>query len=368
MEVHKMADISELIYNRSGATIGELSKTIQEVDAKVKPIVLCFTNYQCNANCGSCYAGADKSGRLFDKELFYDVKDVLSSQGYEIHATGAEQTLEKDIIEFYSRIGKKDIITNGLWRLGVPDLLREAGITTVRISLHGDSAALQDAYFGIPVYDSTVKAIEVAKREGFEVQTETVISNENWEHASDIGRLAWRLGSDRVNYLFFIPSGRGSLERNTERFLLSAEQKKEALDDILELRADSPGLKVRFFGGCGPNYFGESIYKHHRGEIPGVSNEGGSYCKAGDKFLVVDPYGDIYPCIFFLKDPKYRIGKYHKGVGLVLEGKEKFLEEKNKTHPGCGGCQAEPICKGGCAGSKLHDKNHTCLTKLVTKK
>jgi MoaA/NifB/PqqE/SkfB family radical SAM enzyme len=174
---------------------------------------------KCNLKCAHCYINAGEKKDI--DELSTDAAKLLIHQIAEVSKpllilSGGEPLLRKDIFELI-RYGterglKMAMGSNGML---IDDIvarkLKDAGITTVSISLDSSVPALHDQFRGVTgSWQRAVDAIKALKRNGVIVQVNTTVTQQNYNQIGDIFALAEKLGAENFHLFFLVPTGRGA--------------------------------------------------------------------------------------------------------------------------------------------------------------
>ncbi|MBO4555284.1 MAG: radical SAM protein [Elusimicrobiales bacterium] len=169
-------------------------------------------SFACNNRCLFCVQGKKreiympKSMEQIKKELQKGRKGGAS----DIVLTGGEPTINKNIFEIV-RMAKKtgyadiQIQTNGRM-FQYYDFCKEmkaAGATEIAPALHGSCPEIHDFLTGCPgAFSETAKGIINAKKAGFRVITNSVITKPNQQDLPRLAKLLCALGADQFQMAF----------------------------------------------------------------------------------------------------------------------------------------------------------------------
>ena len=78
-----------------------------------------------------------------------------------------------------------------------------------------------------------------------------------------------------------------------------------------------------------------------------------SGCGSGTEYMVVTPWGDLYPCHQFVGEEKFKLGDVWNGVTAPAT-QEEFAACNVYARPECRDCWAKLYCAGGCAANAYH--------------
>ncbi|HXT69374.1 MAG TPA: radical SAM protein [Vicinamibacterales bacterium] len=171
----------------------------------------------CNSKCSFCVVGSP----LYTTDSIdeHDVTQFLrdhAGQGYEaVNLHGGEATIHPRFVEILELIRSSGypevhLQTNGI-SLARPEFARrtvDLGVRLFIISLHGDSAGIQDPQTGTPGgFARTVQGIKNVKALGARVRTNTVVTRTNVGHLPGIAALAVDAGVDHINFSNLHPVG-----------------------------------------------------------------------------------------------------------------------------------------------------------------
>ncbi len=213
---------------------------------------------RCNAGCDFCSARGVLPDLVEDREAIQNrVANALEDGRSMISFTGGEPTLRKDLPELLAmakQLGAReiDLQTNGilLARSKIFEPLRDAGLSSIFLSLHSADRKVHDAMLGVAgAFDKALAAAELCMGNGVKVRLNCVLTTSNIEGLADLVRLAAdRLGRDTHLCLSFVALQGWALDHPEliPRLSQAAPQMARALD-----LGDSLGLDLRIPGLCG---------------------------------------------------------------------------------------------------------------------
>lgn len=265
---------------------------------------LCLT-YNCNLRCEMCdlpqrHGDYHKEGRVpFE---FNDWKDIIRSYAKigtsGIAISGGEPFLNRDLFRIIEEIKKRKMVcqmtTNG-WFINseTAEKLIKTGIDTITISIDGATCTSHDKIRGVEgSFDRAINAVktlvELRKvlNSRVKINISTVFGKSNYKEVLQIKELTKRLGADCIG---FIPVHTIAPQVNKELSLLDEVQKseiQETIDELIQEAKRDPYIETS------EKYF--TLFKSFFSNKPLPMS-----CLAGYTTVIVDCYGDIFPCFSF---------------------------------------------------------------------
>lgn len=269
----------------------------------IEKTLLWDITYECNLRCVHCYnskkvLNSDES--IIERENINEILDRIKLLGVNhIHLLGGEPMILNSIFHMLDEINKRNMIvtinTNGtLLDEDVLPRLFQTDIAQITISLDGVEKEQNDAIRGKGTFDciikNTKKLTEFINSNGLQtkVQIATVVTKQNYKNIYKLPRFIKTLGVDYLNILKLYEQG--NAEKNETLLSIS---KNEYLKVLREILIESYRNSVYVQIDCKPKV----LQKINMGLGLGIeiSSEFNA-CKAGDKILFMDAYGNIYPC------------------------------------------------------------------------
>ena len=293
--------------------------------------------YDCNFDCVYCFQKAFRNkSRVKDEVVRGFVNYIVkNSNGRKVRVTyfGGEPLLEMKRIEEISKElqGKVDysfsIVTNGsLLTPYILDKLKSLGLSHVQITLDGTKKVHDKRrYFvgGKGSFDIIIKNLKYAQD-----HVDVVLRiNVDINNIEDVFRLLYVLKEEGITKVRLDPH---LVHENVFRneywdFVLSKEKEGEFL--------------VKFW-----EYARELGF-----EIPQEVFRLGICVAHVDEDIVVDPFGNIYPCWAFTGNPLYVKGKLKEDGSVEWLRKELMASVAKSVWKGkCDDCPYLPMCVGGC--------------------
>lgn len=290
--------------------------------------------YKCNFNCPYCYGIGKGTGK---KELSIEEKlhliDLLADYGLKsIELTGGEplllgQNFIKILKKCYDRLDKIGILSNG--SLFTNNLIKHISeyrdkISGISISLDSMKEEIFNEMSGTTGnFNKVIQNIKNLKELGYVVRVALVYSSKNYEEIDIIARYF----GDRGIIFSFSPImdfGGGALLAIEETRLINpdkmmviinkAKKYTGEMDDLLQKTSEK---NISFFKNCG----------------------------AGHKNFVIDPYGNVKPCL--LSDEVFGNLLSDRVVSIFTSDKViKWANFQQPTEKTCPDCPSIYYCKG----------------------
>jgi radical SAM protein with 4Fe4S-binding SPASM domain len=316
-------------------------------DRDNKPRLIAFeVTRRCRYNCRHCRAdaAADRSaGELTTEQCEKVIHAVASYAKCVLILTGGEPTERRDIQDLVragNDAGLRVVMATCGYSLDDASVasLKEAGVTTLSLSLDGATAQTHDAFRRTPgAFDAVIKATQAARRANLRFQINTTITRSNLAEVPAIAALAHQLGAYCFNPFILVPTGRG--EEIMEE-ILRPQQYAEVLGDLLQMKSELP-IELRVT--CGPQY----ARLHHETEAKG-SGAPVSGCMGGRGFGFISCRGDVQTC-GFLDISAGNLVENGYDFAAIWEQAQLLNKIRDlKSYKGkCGHCACVKLC-GGC--------------------
>lgn len=303
--------------------------------------------YQKCMHCSSC-AESDRYPEIKLDDLKKIVSDALPLGLKNIVLSGGEPFVYPyllDTVKFFHEYG----ILTSIYTCGVVKntmgkfnsinentflTLKEQNLRNVIFSLHGSKPAIQDKIANIKgSFDLVMQSLKNALHAGVHVELHVVPMRINLRDLENILLLAEDNGIHYVSFLRFVPQGRGDLamEPTKEEYLTLKEKYekwKEKFNNI-HIRFGTPYNCLTFDG---------------------------KRCTAGQNKILINAYGEYFPCEAFKFMRGHRPTIYNTTIKEIWE-KDVLLNELRKLHTKdisiCNSCTFNSQCRGGCAGQRL---------------
>lgn len=294
--------------------------------------------YRCNLKCNFCYVGKNNNNELRTG----DMKKILYRIFHEaeipsVSFTGGEPLLRQDInvlVRYAASMGMwTNIITNGtlLTEAGI-ETLKEAGLSSMQVSLEGADATAHDRITGmVGSFEKTVASIKSLQKYGIPVHTNTTISRNNFNDIEALPRFIRSLGLTRFSMNLLIPCG---VARCRKELWISYSDIGTKILRIKE-RAEECGLKFLWYSPLPVCTFNPIAH--------GLGNKS---CAALTGLLSIDPSGNVLPCSSW---PMPIASLLKKSFREIWRSSSLcYFKNADYAPRECQGCLHFDVCKGAC--------------------
>ncbi|HTZ11352.1 MAG TPA: radical SAM protein [Candidatus Margulisiibacteriota bacterium] len=315
------------------------------------PLDICLgiTN-KCNLNCRHCLASDTRQAVDFStEELLGIIRQIEELKIFSLAIFGGEPLVRKDFFQILDALCKIKFLkpslnTNGtLITKEVARKLASYPISGFAVSLDGSTAQVQDPLRGKGSFAKNIEGIENLISQRRHVLISVTASRFNYQDASNIVRLAKKLGASQVrfNELMFV----GNASCYHESLLMSPKQKFELLSQLKSLRDE--------FGGfvTGSILQVVDIMQEMKGKPKEKFPLKIHSCGAGVKKCNIRPDGWVTPCevLWGVKAGNLRESSlydiWHNSE--VMNDFRKTIEITEKEIPVCKDCQYLRLCYKG---------------------
>jgi radical SAM protein with 4Fe4S-binding SPASM domain len=307
-------------------------------------VSIAITN-KCNLNCRHCYARANELRyKELSTEAILSIFDQFSDlRILDVFITGGEPLLRKDFFDLCEYGFKKGLpivcSSNGVAiNIKIAKKLKKVGFKRFQISLESTIEHIHDYIRGVKgSFRLAIRAIKNLKKVNIAPVIAMTLTKLNYKNATEMYKLAFRLGADSLRFQQFLPIGRGLWHK--ELFLTTEEYKQILLDMINAERKYK--YKIKTVYQCPFVFFKEEKIN----EVLPISMG----CDAGRLECHIEPNGDVYPCSGLVY-PEFRIGNILETPLQKLWEKNKVLNKlrKIKLKGKCEFCGYRYHCGGGC--------------------
>jgi len=182
--------------------------------------------HNCNLRCKHCYLS---SKQLSDKTSFSKeealkfIKYIADKKVFHLSIAGGEPMLYPHLAEVIHEATSNGMLvamsSNAMLLTDqLAKKLKNAGLTSLQISLDGATEYVNDFIRGKGTYEKTINGIKIAKENGFKILIAFVLLKTNYHELEDIFKLSIKLGAYGVKIQTFIETGLG--ENNKEELLI----------------------------------------------------------------------------------------------------------------------------------------------------
>lgn len=301
------------------------------------PLTVNWTlSYRCNFSCRHCYSRGLSREELPLPQVLQIIEELARCRVAFVNFGGGEPLLYPHLTEV-TRIAagkglRVSLNTNG-WLLAPETAagLRDAGVSSVGVSLDGGTAEVHDRFRDRSgSFERALRGLELLRQAGVRTTVSTVIFRENRTSYREIIRLAAERGASTVYLHNFKCSGRGMANR--EELDLSPDEWRDFYVDALAHRSKAPAELA----------FDDPILALLGAAPPAAVK--GSTC--GKLSLHLEPDGEVTPCGFIsvsagnlLREP----------LDQIWQNSPVLARMRAKTPRGkCRTCSTYGDCLGGC--------------------
>lgn len=241
--------------------------------------------YRCNENCVHCYIPENmrhQKGELTFDEIINIIDQLEQANVLDITFTGGEPFVRPDFLEIVEYARSKffcvNIFTNGNC-IKKEDIrtLSKLFIKSLQTSIYSGIPSLHDAVTKVyGSFQKSVETLEYAAKCGIPINLKSPLLNFTAHEFQSIKKLAKKLNATHQIDILLSPKNDG--DKSPLEFRITDEQKlKELLND------DEIGTSF-----TEERVFGKILSQEERDNL--------SLCGAGSDTILINPYGDVYPC------------------------------------------------------------------------
>lgn len=327
---------------------------LADIDFNRSPfIVIWEMTRSCKLKCTHCRAEAidgREPGELTTAEARALLKEIRLFGKPLVVLTGGDPLRRPDafeLVEYGVSMGLRMTMTpsgtDETTRVKVRRL-KAAGLSRLAVSLDGSSAAIHDAFRGVPgSFEWTLDIIRRARECGLPVQINTTMTRHNFKDLDALVELLSGLGIAMWSVFFLVPVGRGRIEEE----MRGAEYEK-VFHKMAELAVTAP-FDIKSTEA--PHYRRVLLERKKNGgalRMPGAIDGVGRAAKGvndGNGFAFISHTGEIYPSGFL----PVSAGNVKKD-SLVDVYREapifKELRDHSRLKGKCGACGYKTVCGG----------------------
>jgi len=220
--------------------------TVAEVNFDEAPfLVIWETTRACDLACKHCRAEAvsERHPLELSTEEAKRMMDAVRRFGRPLFVlTGGDPLKRPDVaelVEYGTSIGLRMAMTPSgtpLMTEAVLRELRDAGLARLAVSLDGSTAAIHDAFRGVPgSYAWTIRMLLAARSVGLSTQVNTTVSRYNLDDFDALCELMTELGIVLWSVFFLVPTGRAQAQD-----VASAEEFEAVFHKMYDLSRSAP--------------------------------------------------------------------------------------------------------------------------------
>lgn len=311
---------------------------------------------RCNLKCVHCRCSSDMESAVGDfttEEAYKLIDDICEVSTPVMVLSGGEPLMREDIFDIAQYGTDKGLrmcmATNGtLITDEVCAKMKETGIKMVSLSLDGSTAEIHDDFRQSEgAFAGTINGAETLKRNGIKFLINSSFTKRNQQDIGNCQRLAKQLGATAWYMFMIVPTGRGEEIMNE---LVSKEDYEEILKWHYEMEKNEDELLVR--PTCAPHYYrivpqmAKAEGSKFKRRSLTFSTGGGKGCIAGQTICLIDCFGNLKPCSYFLSDVGNVKQTSFKDLWFNSDTMLK-LRDFSKYEGRCGSCEFLKVC-GGC--------------------
>ncbi len=224
-----------------------------------KPVsVMWESTIACGLKCKHCKASAKAkpdSNELTTEESFQFIEQIAEfGKPYPVlRITGGNALMRSDIfklIKYSSDLGISTTIapsTTPLLNRKNIEMLKEAGVDVVALSIDGKDRTTHDTFRGVDgTFGQLLKASKIMKELNLPFRLLTTVTRFNAEQLPDIMELAHKLGAKGWYLYMLIPTGRAK-----EEYALTPEEYEDIFNFIYDIMKEAP-MVVNAIAGSEP--------------------------------------------------------------------------------------------------------------------
>jgi MoaA/NifB/PqqE/SkfB family radical SAM enzyme len=245
--------------------------------------------YRCNLNCCFCYNDRMRTGTPLSIDeyvkLFHDLRDLgtleLTFSGGEplLHPCFFELGREARQLGFALRVKTNGI---GLQEAVAQRLLNEVDPFVIEISLHGAHPATYERQTRVSgSFGRLMDNLQTLRRLGMRMQLNATLTAWNETELEEMIKLAEDMGMRIQIDSRVTPRDDGSLEP------LCISPSLEAIERLLRIHQESADVALPHLDQDASRREGYAVLASTRRK----------FCGAGSLGVVVDPWGNVYPCV-----------------------------------------------------------------------
>jgi radical SAM protein len=319
------------------------------------------------AHCRACAQPQRDPEELSTAEAFQLIDEIAALQVPVFVISGGDPLKRPDIyeiVEYATRRGVRASLTPSATPLLTREAigkLKERGLVRLAVSLDGSTAAIHDAFRGVPgSFAWTLRAIRWAREIGLPVQINTTITRRNLEDVEPMLALLGTLDICLWSVFFLVPIGRG------QRLDLPSAEEFEAVFGQLEAAARWASFDIKTTEA--PHYRRylqqqQTLEKRananagsaarppapHPGRPVRSADDGLGRAPRGINdgkgFVFISHRGDVYPSGFL---PMCAGNIRRRALGEIYRESPLFLalRDTSRLEGKCGRCEYREICGG----------------------
>ena len=343
-------------------TFSPMANKLKEKTSGVVKALCLHVAHTCNLNCSYCFASQGKyngerallSLETGKRALDFLIENSGTRRNLEVDFFGGEPLMNFDVVKElvkYARVREKEagknfrftLTTNGV--LIDDDVIEFANkeMSNVVLSLDGRKEVhdrFRVDFQGKGSFDKIVpkfqKLVEARGNKNYYMRG--TFTHHNPDFLKDIETML-DLGFTELSMEPVVCASDDPSALTDEDFPVVAKQYEDLAKLMLERR--KAGKPFTFYHYMIDLKGGPCIYKRVSG------------CGSGTEYMAVTPWGDLYPCLQFVGEEKFKLGNVFEGVTNKAV-QDEFMACNVYSRKECENCWAKLYCSGGCAANAYH--------------
>jgi radical SAM protein len=332
-------------------------------DFDQRPLLVIWEMTQaCDLKCAHCRANSRPHRHpleLSTAEAFHLIDQIAAMKVPLFVLTGGDPLKRPDllpIVQYAHRRGVRTSLTPSTTPLLVRNAileLKQSGLMRMAVSLDGSTAALHDAFRGVPgSYQKSLDAVRWCHEADLPVQVNTTVSHRNFDDLDNMVKLLTELRVVLWSVFFLVPTGRAQLAD-----LLSAEEHEQVFAKLYET---SKRVKFHIKTTEGQHY--RRYVLQQKAKNPNGRTEEELIAGAprgvndGKGFMFVSHTGDVFPSGFL---PLSAGNVLWEPLAEIYQNSPLFraLRDSSQLKGKCGRCEFNEVCGGSRARAyaMMHD-------------
>ena len=309
-----------------------MRELVKRAGEKRQPVNAAFElTERCNLSCRMCYVrhaagdAACRAGELSPAQWLELARQAKAGGTVILLLTGGEIFLRPDFFEIYTPLTRMGFIlalyTNGtLITDEIARRLAEAPPSRIEITLYGATEADYEAITGVPgSYARAIRGIENLLKHRVPLGLRTTLTRQNVGGLEAMRKMAHDWG---------LPFSAG--------WLLSG-RRDGALSDVLDCRLSASAcVELEASDRASATDLTEAALRESE-----TGNDENFYCLAGKSSYVINPRGEMNPCID-LTQPAART--LDVGFDTAWREVQAFVDSAPPLHPDCLACDVRGFC------------------------
>lgn len=321
-----------------------------------KPFIAIWeTTQACDLHCHHCRAEARPNrdaGELSTSEARAMLEHFAEAQVPLVIFTGGDPAKRPDLVQLV-RYGSSLGLSIGLTPSATPlvnpsllELLREAGLKRLAMSLDGATADIHDEFRGSPgSFERTISLLTAARSLGLPTQINTTLHAGSLGHLAEMRLLAENLGIALWSVFAMVPTGRATL-----RLLPTADEIERAFQELLGVAKTAPFAVKTTAGAHYRRLALEERKTTGTDVVVGARGKQALWVNEGRGFLFVSHRGRVFPSGFLPVD----CGDVRRDNPITIYRDHptfRLLRDSDALQGKCGACNYRHVCGGSRARS-----------------